>query len=552
MTRLPTHHRAARLTAALLALATAAAATAADYAGRYQGQVNGRPLTVDLSADAGGGYAGAVRPGDASYPLTARDRGDALAGTFRSDAGSYNFTATLAGDALTLSTGHWSYTLTRARAAAAANPPAGVLELASTPHGRALLVPEPSADSADAALPTLPRMVGGTVTAGDRVADRRHPDCGTAPFHATVNGNPTRGVAFAGPSKGGGFDVSVVYATADAPPAECRDLMAALPHAEPPLQQYPFADGTGTIEFPQGWQCNTRSIMDRIIILGPQKQRVVLGATVDFQGANSPVVQGYRMAMQVWQKGQSIPGMAQSPPPPPPEGHFGEYTDPVTSLQRLIDQNAATARAHNQPVPSRLDAVVASEPVPPQIQVGQAAVILADTTDGTGARRRSLLRVETDPVPDGAGYMMAFNILETDRDRFDRDLPALSAIYRSRHEDPERCQQVGNQRLADGAARNAAVLQGILDRGRMLNRAQNDRFDRIEATIHNQSVAGHRAAVDQAEFLSGQQKFLDTATGTVGSVGYDYSEQTLQHMNDAAQDPDRFQPVHRRDEQYPQ
>ena len=227
------------------------------------------------------------------------------------------------------------------------------------------------------------------------------------------------------------------------------------------------------------------------------------------------------------------------------------HADPRVA-QRLIDQNAATARAHNQPVPSRLDAVVASEPVPPQIQVGQAAVILADTTDGTGARRRSLLRVETDPVPDGAGYMMAFNILETDRDRFDRDLPALSAIYRSRHEDPERCQQVGNQRLADGAARNAAVLQGILDRGRMLNRAQNDRFDRIEATIHNQSVAGQRAAVDQAEFLSGQQKFLDTATGTVGSVGYDYSERTLQHVNDAAQDPDRFQPVHRWDEQYPQ
>ena len=544
--------------AALMSMAAAAAATAPDFAGTYQGPT----LDVQLhAADAAGGYTGtAATPAGRQFDLTGHATADgSLQGTFVAGAQSFAFTATLAGEQLTFATGGATYSLTR-RAAAAAGAQVDGLQLARTDNGRAVVVHEPTDATApaalDAVLPLLPSAIGGPVTVTGRFADAKHADRGGASFTATVAGRSVHGVAFAGKTNTGGEDVSVAWCATDAPADEWVTLTDALPHPPPALtQHYQFPDGTGSIDMPPGWRCQAQSAAttNGVVVEGPDGQEVALGVSLMVNGEQSPLVQSYRMSVQIWQRGRTIPNMPPQPMPEPPPGLFGEFTDPATMVQRISLQLGAMAKARGRPT-STVDRIVATTPVQAFNPNGRGALIEAESTDtngGTAVHFHSVGRYECDPIPPGGTMFYVAVQMRAKAAHFTRDLPVMQAINNSFHIDNDRANQVWGAQNAAIAKAGEIQREGIMERGKIMHDAQADRFDQIEGTIKAQSTASHRAAADTAEMYSGYQDIVNTRTGERTSVDYYNSDGIVGALNDQAHDPNEWTAVHRRDEQYP-
>jgi hypothetical protein len=532
---------------AKLATLAAGVAGAADFAGTYHGPT----LDVQLSAD------GAALPGGQPLALTGRPADDgSLRGTFVAGGRSYAFTATLNGDQLAFVTGGKTHVLTRPPAA----PAVDGLQLASTAHGRAVVVHEPATASAtaalDAVLPLLPGAIGGTVTVTGRFSDARHADRGGASFTATVAGRSVRGVALAGQTNTGGEDVSVAWCAADAPADEWVTLTDALPHPPPPLSQhYVFPDGTGSIDMPAGWRCGAQSAAttNGVVVQGPDGQTVMLAGSMMVNGSQSPLWQAYLTSLQIWRRGQQIANMPRQPKPEPAPGLYAEFTDPVTMLRQIGPQLSALGKAQGMP-PSTLDQIDAATPVQPFNPNGQGALVEAESTDGTGASAvhfRSVGRYECDPIPPGGTMLYIAVEFRAKAAHFDRDLPTMQAINDLFHINADRANQVWGETNAAIAKAGQIAREGILERGKIQHDAQAQRFDQIESAIKAQRTAGHRAASDAAEMYSGYQDIVNTRTGERASVDYYNSDSIVNGLNEQAHDPSEWTVAHRRDEQYP-
>lgn len=95
--------------ALMLVLVAIAGAAAPDLSGVWRIET----LTVELNRD-GTGYAGAIRLGDQSFALTAREAGGNITGAFSASGTSFNFTATADGDTMTLTSDNARHVLKRA------------------------------------------------------------------------------------------------------------------------------------------------------------------------------------------------------------------------------------------------------------------------------------------------------------------------------------------------------------------------------------------------------------------------------------------------------
>ncbi len=571
-----------------VALAFATPAVAADYAGTYHGDIKGQPSSVELTSG-GGSYTGTIHLGTTPLPCRATEQGDHLAGTFTSGGAWFDFTATLSADTLTLSTAGATYTLTRPPAnpldATGVPPPPAAdaqvdgLQLASTDTGRAVIIHQPTATTAaaalDATLPLLPRAIGGPVSVTGRFGDTKQPDRGGASFTATVNGRRLHGVAFAGKSNPNGEDVAVAYCAADAPAAEWATLTAALPHPAQ-LRDFDFPDGSGSIGVPPGWTCRSSSAADAVVVDGPDGQRVTIGQTIALNGPQSPLVQSKRGAeeqkrqtdlsrqrldMQMRAMGLQpapMPPMPAMPPQPPDAAmgiFYGQFDDPLAMLRRVYPQLSEGSEANHGP-PEHIDQILAVTPAQPMVQGGRADLVSMLWTAGTGATAEHFRfqgRLESSPT----GYDTALLFcsgLRAHPDRFDRDLPTLWAVIQSFKPNNERIAQIGqqnNQQILALGKQLRDNQQAMFDRGQALHNQQAESFDRFESTINAQSTASHRAASDAAEMYSGYQDIVNTRTGERTSVDYYNSDGIVGALNDHAHDPTEWTAVHRRDEQYP-
>jgi hypothetical protein len=566
---------------ALAAALVAGTARAADFAGTYSGST----LAVDLSDDVSGGYTGTFHLGQQSMPCRAKPDGDQLSGTFDAGGASFPFTATLAGDTLTVSSGGKQFTMTRPAApaavpnplATAGAPPTAapalpdVTELARTATGRTLLLTQPSATTADAALdgamPRLARAVGAAITVQGRFADAKQPDRGGASFTATVDGRPVHGVAFCGRSNAGGEDVSVAWCAVDAPPAEWQTLTAALPH-QVKLQEYDFPDGTGSIGVPEGWTCKAQSAADPVAVLGPDGQNVVMGGVLALNGPKSPPAQMRDMVQQTYRRSVAqAQQMHRAPPPPPPTDNFtlyGAFDDPLVMLQQVYPQLSQHNQKDGKP-PRQIDQVLACASLPPGPDGSRTQVVSLLFTEGTGAsavQYRQMGRFQSNQVGNFDVALLVSWTMRARADRFDREAPTLWAVARSFKINGDRLNAVGQQRcqqIADNSQRAMVAQQQRFDQQQQLSfsihqqqmDASAQRFNQFESNINAQNMASHRAAQDFTEMVGGYQKVVDTRTGEVMHVDYYDSQAIVQGLNDAAGDPHEFVAVHRRDEVYP-
>ncbi len=570
--------------AVLIAAAAAAApAWAVDYAGTYRGPIKGQPAAVELHPD-GPAYAGTITVGTAALPCRANPRADGLAGTFSSNGTDFPFTATVAGDAMTLSTGGATYALTRPPAnpldAAPSAPPPAAAELARTATGRTLVLAQPTATTAqaalDAVLPNLPAAVGGAVAVTGRFADTRSGDRGGASFTAVVHGRPVHGVAFCGRSTDGGEEVAVAYAATDAPPAEWQTLTAALPR-QVALHPYSFPDGTGTIGLPDGWTCRTQSACDPILADGPDGQRVTFGQSFTVNGPQSPAAQAERqiaqsdrdLAAQQEQINAQLRQMGARPvaAPPMPERKpavafgmfFGRFDDPVAMLQAVYPQLSQCLVLNGQP-PEQIDRILAATPATPQMPGGRADLLSELWTSGTGPAAEhfhSECRIESAPLGTDA-TLIEISDLRAHADCYARCLPTLWAVAQSFQPDADRCQQVTearckamNEQMQRQAASMRQQQQLNFEAGQRRHDEQAASFDRFESTMRAQSDASHRSAANFSEYLSGYQKIVNTDTGEVRHVDYSDSTGIVAGLNEQANSPNQWTVVHRGDEQYP-
>jgi hypothetical protein len=567
------------LAGAAVAVTSAAVASAADFAGTYAGPT----LSVDLSPDGSGGYTGTFHLGQQNMPCRARPDGYGLAGTFDAGGASYAFTATLAGDAMTVSSGGKQFTVTLPTAPATANPLAtagaspapalpDVTELAHTATGRTLLLTQPSATTADAALdgalPRLTRAVGASITVQGRFADAKQPDRGGASFTATVDGRPVHGVTFCGRSTAGGEDVSVAYCAVDAPQADWQTLTAALPH-QVKLTTYSFPDGTGSIGLAEGWTCDAKSAADPVIARGPDGQNVIMGSVVAVNGSRSPAAHMRQMGEQVRKNLEDTYKRLGRQPPPPPRAApvmdiFGEFDDPVPLFQQVYPQINAMAQTHGQP-PRQIERVLDCTSVPPSSPGNRAQLVALLWLEGSGATAthyKSMARMEANRVGNYDVTLLVGWSVRARADTFDRAAPTLWSIARSFTIDGQRLAEVGDQRrrvMMDDSARAMAAQQQRFDQQQQLSfqvhqqqmDASAQRFNQFESSINAQNMASHRAAQDFTEMVTGYQKVVDTRTGEVMHVDYYDSQAIVQGLNDGAGDPHEYVAVHRRDEVYP-
>jgi hypothetical protein len=573
-------------TAAAIVLALAGIARAADYAGAYRGT----SLALDLSADASGGYTGTLRLGQQSMPCRANPDGDHLAGTFDANKTSYRFTATLAGDTLTLLSAGTQYTMTRPATAVAPNPlarggappaatPTDVAELARTATGRTLLLPQPSATTAEAALdgalPRLPVAVGGAITVQDRFADAKQPTRGGASFTATVDGRPVHGVCFCGSSTAGGEDVSVAYCAADAPPAEWAALTAALPHRIA-LHEYAFPDGTGSIGVPDGWTCPAKSACVSFHVDGPDGQQAIIFTTIDVDGEQSGNAKTDRSNRALWQENEDrmrrmnaavgIGGGGGAAPPRSAASrgiYICDIDEPVAMLVHIYPLMSERMQATNGGT-QRIDRVIATTPATPTLKGGRATLLsmLYSITKGSNVEHFHFEgRLESDPI-DANRSMLTISGMQAHVETFDRDLPTMSAILGSLKVDGQQMTTVMGARCAATAAANAHVLEiqnasfqerqrDIFARNQEYHDWQSERFDRIEQGINNQSLASHRASADVTEMVGGYQKVVNARTGEELSVNYYNGPGIVAGLNEQAGNTGEWVAVHRRDEMYP-
>jgi hypothetical protein len=599
---LPQRARRATASATLVAASVAGCllattARAADYAGTYRGDIKGQPSEVDLSPTAGG-YAGAIHLGSAALPCQATEQGSQLTGTFVSGGHSYPFTASLAGDTLSLSTSGATYTLTRPAPAnplapsggpAAGGPATGapappavagdVAELARTATGRALVIRQPGANTAmaalDATLPKLAPIVGGDVTVNGRFADSKQPDRGGASFSATVGGRAVRGVAFCGRSTDGGEDVTVAYCANDAPPDEWVTLTAALPH-QVALHEVVFPDGTGSVGLPEGWTCPAQSACDLTYAEGPDHQRVIFCQAININGTQSQLANMIRSTEAMRKKNaetmrrmnaqvgiRTAPPAGPTPKTPAEQGlFFGDPDEPVAMLQQVYPQLSECSVAKSGRT-QQIDQVVATTPATAQLPGGRAALISLLWSMGGDKPEHFRFegRIAATPVGPGATMLMSSG-LQAHVDTFGRDVPTMWAVAQSLKLNGPRMMEVTQQRCQQIAAAGQEQMkiqneqfqrsqQSMFERNRQYQDAQAERFDRFEQGINNQNLASHRAATDFTEMIGGYQKVVNTRTGEERSVDYYNSTGIVAGLNEQAGDNSEWVAVHLRDERYP-
>jgi hypothetical protein len=540
---------------------TTLATAAEDFAGKYLGQ----NLSVELKLD-NAAYTGTIALGDQQFPVKAHAAGDSLQGTFSSGGNDFDFTATLADRTLTLSTGGATYTLKKEAAAvnplaaqqplnplavggqavAAADAPAGYTVVTTTDSGKALTASKPDAANVLAAMksvfPDLEKFFGARPEILGAYENTRDHRSGSATFAVNQNGHPLKGLVSC---KVGdhGASVAVVYCRADATPAEWKKLLADAPAdaraaaAVPPLKEYDFPDGTGSIGIADGWTTNAQSCMQTVQIKGPADQVITIGFVLSVQTPDSPMVQ---MQLQLEANARQW-GMQ---PPPRPKVCVAPYTDPADDLARLVPQLSE----FNQQAGSFGIEVDHLKTLPQEVQPclpgGKAALLSYGVThidaEGTRTHFKAGSRAEITPIGNGAWMFYMTEIAGPDK-TFDADVPVMLAMINSLKENAQVIADRTRQNIDDSNRRFAAMQQA--------HKEQTQAFDNYNKAWEHRELVQDRSFADFDEVIRGDRTVMDTQTGERASVDLGNVDRIVDHLNEG--DPGRYKQIPLRDELYP-
>ncbi len=182
---------------------------------------------------------------------------------------------------------------------------------------------------------------------------------------------------------------------------------------------YKFPDGSGTIDLPPGWSCQSEGIGKGVQVKGPGGESVAYNAVI-------------------W---------AINPTTPAPIGHDRPFVGPrvafaapADALTALLPELDRMARAAGQPE-ATLGRFRADHPLQPTAPRGLAALLDYDWTWGR-TPYRSVSRVEC--VPGGsaaAPWHLAWTELAAPADRFDAAAAGMAAVLRSLHPDEDAIRQ---------------------------------------------------------------------------------------------------------------
>lgn len=532
----------------------------------FAGKFSDGNLTLEL-APANGAYGGTLTLGSRRFPAKAKANNQSLEGSFDSGGTSFPFTAKLDGNTLTLSSGGKTYTLRRAAvnplgasgSAEPVNPPAlasnavgdigtgaapgGYSVVTATDAGKALSTRKAGANSVNAALRSTLADLGHYFDAKPHIAsayeDVRDRRSGGASFTAKLHGQPVKGLVSCRVDDKDAA-VAVIYCKADAAGADWGKLMAAPAAggaaAVPPLEEYRFPDGTGSIGLAKGWTTKATSCNGPVVVDGPAGQSITLGFVVSAVTPNSTAV---RMNQQLNAQARSMGGRQL-----PLNLFVAPLTGPVEALNNLMPQISERNR-QNGGTALVMDDLAQVRQIPPVLPGGRAAVCqygLTTVKDGQKTHHHVMAQVEVDPLP-GANDSFMFGLAGASApdDSFDRDLPTMLAIMGSVRENAAVIAAQTRQQI-DGQNQRFAAQQKA---HRELVAAYDD-YNKAQA---RNSVVRSRSVDDFDEVIRGYRTVEDTGTGYRGSVDLGNVDHVVDALNQAQ--PGRYRQIPLRDEADP-
>lgn len=556
-------------------------------------------------------YSGTITMGTQQFPVVAHPAGSGIEGSFSSGQNQFPLKGSINADTLTLTTGGTTYSLKKvlpaentpapanplaapnplgAGAAPAPDAPAGYTVVTSTDFGKALTIQKDGAATVQAALeatlPDLARYFGAKPSVGSAFQDAKDPKSGGATFSAAFNGQPIKGFVSCRLNDKGAA-IAVIYARADTSKAQWDKLQAPAPPADnsnsaqhdatpPPafaLHEFDFPDGTGSLQLADGWTTQAQTCVNPVVILGPNKQNIVLNNRVLIETPDSPTQKIKRQNQQMMQQ-MNQRAMAAGRPsiPPMPEGPpslISPYLEPEAALKAMLPQFSKMSEFHHGPS-SALDKIISVKDAPCFNPAGKGAIIaftFTQTTDGQIEHYRRSIYLQTCPMNAGTWVWMVTGVTALES-TFEKDAPLMFAMENSIKINQERWTQVLNAQTQQNIeaihqmgeqenqalAANAKQFQESQDTRNQIYQQQHDAQMQGYAQHNAQWAADEtqkqRNAADFIETIKGTRTVYDTQTGQAAQVDLNYASGVVDSLNQAALDPNRFVQIPLRDELY--
>ena len=505
-------------------------------------------VRLELTPDGTGGYVGQIQFKQQTFPATGRADGTAVRGQFVSNGQPFDFVAEPRDGGMTLTTGKKVFALAPViggapAAAVAVSPsvrltppplPAGYVVIRSTKAGRAVAVRKAGDQDLSAVLQSVLHDVftGGYHVTGS-TEDARDHRWAVAAVTARYAGRPVKAVLI-GNRTDAGATVAISYCRADATRADWAeltdvsrpaDLNAAV--ASIPLRKYDFADGTGFIGLPDGYQTNATTCTQGFSVIGPAGQAVVFSPGIV---VNTPNSQAVAMARQYGTGGRPL--------------FVAPQTDPVHALVTLTAQQDQMARQRGQ-AGQQIDGVRLLGAMQPLVANAQRAAVTFGLTaaprpGGPPQHYQAYAEVEVDSVSAQAWtYTIWYAVAPTAT--YANDRAALLATMHSWRIVPAVVEGMTRQALDAqwksyyAGRKAAAAAQPVYD----------DHPD--HATSPRPDDPGVARSMDDFdEAIRGWRAVEDTNTGEKAYVDLGNVDQTVNNLNES--DPGRYRQAPLRDE----
>jgi hypothetical protein len=338
---------------------------------------------------------------------------------------------------------------------------------------------------------------------------------------------PLAGLVLASYVRGGSSRIAIVYDRADrfattAPSLIARATPAAAVHnaaaSAGPLRDVQSPDHSVRALLPPAWKL-TIFAQGELSASGPDGAEVDQEVSAHMIDPRSPL---FQQAMQM----QSRMGQRVNPFGTPYGIPMTYEPDPARAYVAFA-RTVAKAQGFGDPDVS-LERTI---PQPPQQDLRVTEIVGTDTVKGTRMRFDGIVAVS--PASQTGGWMMSVKMISAPLATFQRDLPALAAIYNSyRVDQGVRGQQV-QQTIAEdqaGAARGLALMQQT--------QAQNTAtFDTSMSHARSVQSSIDRSTAGFTRYLNDTTVVENTSTGAHTTVNDSFADSVVKN------DPQNFRVV---------
>ncbi len=372
--------------------------------------------------------------------------------------------------------------------------PDGYLHQASTNHAGGMLIAKVSGKSATRLLVNGLESLNGFFDAAPIPASAirdQQDQVAQVIFHATMDGKNIAGVGLATVSGNEGI-VRFDYG----PPGLLSNMLAGMTEAGPSSEpakpavasaqnwrRVPYADGSGQISLPEGWQ-----------IVFSNKGHVIA------QGLHGFVDKGLELAVQTRASIAALAGMGV---PISPRQFVGDPVDPVSAMNDILNH----ATALNQ-TPWQVIKVNDVSPYQTEYPLAQAAFIDNEQIEGSQHFRCISHVILSTTLSSGAWTYFQSRICSAP-ETFPANLPVLMQIWKSAETSPQEIQSRWDNALA-----NMREVGNILEAGQTSRAAGMER--------------AHAATL---EALQGNRIIEEIATGRQANAELAYSSEIVNAMN---------------------